>query len=118
LAGFTLLIMGALIAVMLGNYRQRQQENHRKAVEISEYGLQTALETLAGDPSWAAGITREPCKEGWYSVSLRRFARNDTPMVQVTSIGHRGGAVDRKECLLARVLSGGGDSTWLPKGMH
>lgn len=113
LAIFTLLIIGAAIAFMLKTAQQRQQENHRKAEQISLFGMQTALEKLGAESSWKGGFDRVPYDGGWYSVSLRRFETADTLMLELKSEGHMGNVADSKSSLFAW-----SDSTWVPRGMH
>ena len=117
LVAVTLIVMGVLIAFMLQNYRRQQEEHFRKAVRISEYGLQTALNRLNAEPSWNKGIEKTPYDDGWYAVSLRRFSRQDTLMLEIKSEGHRGTSSDVKECLLAFIRANG-DSGWVPRDIH
>ena len=109
----TLLVIGAVIAIMLQTAHQRQQENSRKAEQISLFGLQTALEKVGAEPAWAAGFNKVPYDGGWYSVSLRRFKEADTMMLELKSEGRFGRTSDHKRCLLSW-----GDSVWVPRGMH
>jgi hypothetical protein len=113
----TLLVVGTLIATLLQNNGRQQLEAHRKAVTISEYGLQIALDKLQTQPSWTDGIEKTPYDGGWYSVSLRRFTLRDTMLLEIKSEGHLGDAADSKECLLARCMMNG-DSAWAPRDLH
>jgi hypothetical protein len=117
LATITLAAIGVLIAVMLRHSGQLQEANHRKAVGISEYGLQAALQKLQESPSWTEGFARTPCDGGWYTVSLRRFARDDTVMLSIKAEGSMGAVSEVKECLLARI-PGTRDSLWTSQDLH
>jgi type II secretory pathway component PulK len=113
LAVFTLIVIGVAIAFMLKTAQQRQQESHRKAEQISLFGMQTALEKVGSDPSWKGGFDRVSYDGGWYSVSVRRFKTGDTLMLELKSEGHMGNVSDSKSCLFAW-----SDSAWVPRGMH
>ena len=113
LAIFTLLIIGAAIAFMLKTVQERQQENHRKAEQISLFGMQSALEKVGAEPSWSGGLDRVPYDGGWYSVSLRRFKAADTMMLELKSDGYMGKASYTTSGLFAW-----NDSAWVPRGMH
>lgn len=113
LAVFTLLIIGAAIAVMLKTVQQHQQTNHRKAEQICLFGMQTALEKVGTNPSWTGGFDKVPYDGGCYSVTLRRFKQIDTMMLELKSEGHMGKTSDSKSSLFAWI-----DSSWVPRGMH
>jgi hypothetical protein len=117
LATVTLAIIAALIVVVLRSAGERQETDHRKAVRISEYGLQEALNAVQEKPSWTAGFPKTACDGGWYSVTVRRFAQSDTVLLEIRSEGTKGRVSDVKECLLVRV-SGGVDSLWVPRSIH
>jgi hypothetical protein len=117
LAVVTLAVIGVAIAVALKQVGQRQEANHRKAVRISEYGLQEALQKLQEQPSWREGFNNISCDGGAYTVSLRRVVRNDTVFLAITSEGIMGAVSDVKECRLAR-FPGSADSAWVPLDMH
>jgi hypothetical protein len=117
LAVITLAVIGVFIAVMFQHSGQRQEANHRKAVGISEYGLQAALQKLQESPLWAGGFARTPCDGGWYTVSLHRFVRNDSFFLSITAEGTMGAVSEVKEYLLTRV-PGSRDSLWTPQNIH
>lgn len=113
LAIFSLFIIGAAIAFMLKTAQERQQENHRKAEQISLFGMQTALEKVGAEPAWNGGLDRVTYDGGWYSVSLRRFKAADTTMLELKSEGHR-----EKTSYTTSGLFAWSDSAWVPRGMH
>ena len=117
LAGITLIVIGVLIAFMLQYYQEQQRENHRKAGRISEYGLQVTLEKLSAETSWNGSVEKVPYDGGWYTVTLRRFTRNDTLMLELKSEGHMKSASDTRDCLLSLMVKNG-DSVWVPEGIH
>jgi hypothetical protein len=117
LACVTLAVIGVLIAFMLRHSQEQQRENHRKAGRISEYGLQVALEKLSSQVSWSGGQEKVPYDGGWYTVSLRRFTRGDTLMLELKSEGHMGSASDARDGLLSLMVTSG-DSVWVPQNIH
>jgi hypothetical protein len=109
----TLLVIGVALGMMLKTSQQRQQENHRKAEQISLYGMQTALEKLGTDASWESGFEKVPYDGGWYSVTVRRYKEGDTKMLELKADGHIGKAVYTTAGLFAWA-----DSVWVPRGLH
>jgi hypothetical protein len=117
LAVVTLAVLGALIPMALRHAGQRQEADYRKAVRISEYGLQLALQKIREAPSWSEGFAKTGSDGGSYTVSLRRTVRNDTVFLAVTSKGTAGSIADVKECRLMR-FAGSPGSAWVPIDMR
>jgi hypothetical protein len=113
----TLLLVGLLIAVVLRNFGPRQEEAHRKAARIAEYGLQIALDSLQATPSWTAGLGRTSYDGGTYTVTLNKFTKGDTVLLQIQAEGKMGAASDRRECLFERAAKGA-DTVWVPRDIH
>lgn len=110
-------IIGTLILWQFRNSQEQYARNHRKAMEISEYGLMTALGHLHANPSWREGIKREDYNDGWYSVSLEETNDNAKVMVKIRSLGHMGSLMDTKECILELKVQGA-ESTWVRKSLN
>ena len=97
----TLLVLGAIIAVMLHQFRTRQEEQHLIASRICEYGLQAALQKLSEQPAWTAGFDRVPCEGGWYEVKVAGVRRADSSFLELQSGGHFKSMSETKSCVLA-----------------
>lgn len=113
----TLLIIGGTIVYILSRGQERQQIYHRKAMAISEYGLQQALQRLHNEPSWSGAIGKTPYDGGWYKVELQREMNADTLFLTIASEGHLKSASDNKKCVLNLVVTHG-DSTWVRRSMQ
>jgi hypothetical protein len=113
----TLTVIAVIIAVALSSAGKRQEDNQRKAVRISEYGLQEALTMVQENPSWTAGFPQTACDGGFYTVSTQSSSRGDTQFLTLRSQGTMARVSDVKECLLRRVR-GSADSLWSPGSLH
>lgn len=113
----TLLIIGGTIVVILSRDQEKQQTYHRKAMAISEYGLQQALQRLYDEPSWSGTIAKTPYNGGWYKVELQREKIADTLFLTIISEGHLKSASDKKKCVL-NLEVGQGDSVWVRRSMQ
>ncbi|MBN1578902.1 MAG: hypothetical protein JW913_20240 [Chitinispirillaceae bacterium] len=113
----TLCIVGGAIYSLLHQFGRNQQINHRKALEISEYGLMVALQKVQAGPSAIDGIPRKEYEEGWYRVSLNRYVRNDTVFLALRSEGHAGSVTEQRECVL-RLNTIGPDTSWVRVSLH
>ncbi|KMQ51623.1 hypothetical protein CHISP_1380 [Chitinispirillum alkaliphilum] len=92
-AFFTLLAVGALIYVGLNTLSRRQQENHRRAVRMSEVGLGRALQELGISVSWDEGIEKtynDENEQEWYEVSVVRKETDDAQLLVIKSTGGMG----------------------------
>jgi hypothetical protein len=109
----TLIAVGAAIALLL-RYQQEQHAIHySKALVISEYGLQLALETLQQRPSWREGIPETVYNKGSYRVSMSAWTAQDTTHLRVESVG-RSGQMSRIKVMHLILAVRGGDSLWIP----
>jgi len=113
----TLFILAGFIVFVLRSFELRKVESDRKALAISEYGLQFAFEKIMQSPSWSQGVTQEPYDGGHFSVAVERTSRGDTVFVLVKSTGTAGSVVKTRESLLRLEVSGE-DSTWVRERMQ
>ncbi|NLE01461.1 MAG: hypothetical protein GX640_16465 [Fibrobacter sp.] len=108
----TLVLIGIAIDSVLHNYQQSGQEEHRKALAISEYGLLVALQKITEHPSWRDGFEKTVYEDGWYRVEVRQNQNGDSLLLTIISHGGIGGVVETRECALMLDTSEG-DSTWV-----
>lgn len=113
----TLIIVGISIALLLREKQKRHEINYNKALIISEYGLQQALEDLRDSPSLIGKKERTDYNEGWYTVAMDTHTVNDTVLLNVESSGHCGSVYREKEITLKLVVNGS-DSLWIPQGIE
>ncbi len=111
LIAISFVVVGGSIIWILQNFQRNQETNQRKALHISEYGLQRALEHLAENPSWSGGIPKTPSDGGWYEVEVKRDTVGNREELRIVSSGHSGSVVRRKTAVLSRTR-GSPDSVW------
>lgn len=99
----TLLVVGFSIYGILRNVGQKQQVFHRKALAVSEYGLMKALQKVDTGIFEFSDIPKTECEDGWYSVSFKKFEKNDTVFLRIVSIGQVGPSSEKRECTLRLV---------------
>jgi hypothetical protein len=113
----TLCIVGGAIYQLLHSFGQKQQVDHRKALAISEYGLQVALQQAPTGSTLPSAIPKSGYDDGWYQVTTQKRVENDTLFCTVTSQGHFGSATERRTCILRLEISGD-DSLWVRESMY
>jgi hypothetical protein len=86
----TLITIGVLIVGIISIQQKKQRNAHRKALQISEYGLQIALQKLQKEPSWREGLPKTSYREGWYRIKIQPDTTRDTLLLNVMSEGHMG----------------------------
>jgi hypothetical protein len=111
----SLAVIATAIGLLIGTQQKDQERYSRKALEISEYGLMCALETLDKKPSWTAGFSKMPYEGGWFSAKLSRRQMGDTVFCAIEAQGHMGEVSRKSECLL-RLSLVNGDSVWTRSG--
>lgn len=107
----TLLVLGVSIGVLMNSYQRNQPEYRRKALVISDYGLQQALERLQREPSWSGNIPRTEYGDGWFRITVEPHDSVDLRFLVVTSEGGVGNQLRRQVCVLQLVVSDQ-DSLW------
>lgn len=113
MAILTLVIVGGAIVGILRTKEESFQVHHRKAVEISEYGLMLALQRLHEDPSWRNGFARTEYNDGWYKVDLVESSRDKKQVLTVVSRGGSGSIKQEKKIVLQQQVQNL-DTSWIP----
>jgi hypothetical protein len=114
----SLLALAGAIVALLQTFEARKADDYRKAVTISEYGLQAAFAKLTESSyEWDAGFDSEPYEDGAFSVAVKRENRGDTLYLKISSTGTMGTVVQTKECTLRREISEEG-TVWVNEGIR
>lgn len=113
----TLAIVGAAIYFLLVSFGRDQEADHRKALAISEYGLQIGLEQLNAGKTIPNAIPKTLYDNGWFTVSFDRYLKSDTVFLAVRSVGRSGSESEQRECIL-RMSINGNDTAWSPEAMR
>lgn len=107
---------------MLENQKKKNKIDHRKAVELSDYGFQKlgkkAFDGEAGvDPEKIAGIDKTPHEGGSYAVTVSTSRKNLVLSVLIESEGAFGTqtAIQKKTIQFSRDVLDSGDSVWVPQ---
>ncbi|MBD3420343.1 MAG: hypothetical protein GF398_09530 [Chitinivibrionales bacterium] len=110
----TFLLVAFVLFALISRLQQRQQINHRKAIQIAEYGLQTALQQFYKDPQPHLQIGRTAHRDGWYTVTAQRSSKGDSTLMHFKSTGRVGGISRTKVCVLVRKVTES-DTQWTRK---
>lgn len=113
----TLIIIGALIYSLIQDYQQNGQEYHRKAIELSEYGMLLTLQKINEKPSWREGYKKTCYESGFFSVELRPNLQNQTLYMTIISRGYMNSVTEERQIVLMLQVEGT-DSTWIPQQMR
>ena len=117
----TLIIIGSVLFLLLENQRKVNKYHHRKAIELSDYGLQQMMvqvgEHLGNDPTKIKGIVKTEYDEGWYKVDVTISQKDSVLTLAIESKGHSGSqeAVRKENIFLYRSIVEGDSAVWLPK---
>jgi hypothetical protein len=117
LALLTLVAVGIVVVFLVRSTQQKQQVHHRKALQISEFGLLEALQKLQENPSWRAGFPRTGYSDGWYAVDLTVVEEGDNDTLVVKSTGHSG-PVSRYQISQLTLSLIQGDSIWVQRSLR
>ena len=115
---FTLAVLASSVYFLLEKQRKASEINHRKAVELCEYGFQQFMQQLIkklNDNASITGIKRTDYDGGWYKVDVSSKRKGSQLILNITSIGSKGTQSATKEeviYLTRSVLNG--DSLWTP----
>jgi hypothetical protein len=101
----TLIAVGTMLGLVLKNHQRTLRINHRKAQEVSDFGLQQAMMRLHGNPDWNEGIPRTEYDGGWFEVSLARRNSGDTLFLTVAVTGGSGSVVRNQVIELFRLAN-------------
>ncbi|NLL13304.1 MAG: hypothetical protein GX267_07865 [Fibrobacter sp.] len=113
----TLIIIGALIYSLVQDYQQNGQEYHRKAIELSEYGMLLTLQKINEKPSWREGYKKTSYEDGFFSVELRPSLQEQTLFMTIVSRGYMNSVTEERQIVLMLQVEGN-DSTWIPQQMR
>jgi uncharacterized membrane protein YraQ (UPF0718 family) len=113
----TLVVIGVLIYVLIQNYQQNSQEYHRKAIELSEYGMLLTLQKINEKPSWKEGYKKTSYESGFFSVEMRPYLQDQTLYMTIISRGYMSTVTEERQIVL-RLQVEGTDSSWVPEQMH
>ena len=117
----TLIIIGSVLFFLLENQRKINKYHHRKAIELSDYGLQQMMvqvgEYLGGDPTKIKGIEKTEYDDGWYKVDVEILPKDSVLTLAIESKGHSGSqdAARKENIFLYRSVVEGDSVIWLPK---
>ena len=117
----TLILIGSVLFFLLENQRKVNKYHHRKAIELSDYGLQQIMvqvgEYLGDDPAKIKGIAKTEYDEGWYSVKVKILPADSVLTLAIESKGHSGSqeAVRKENIFLYRSTGEDDSEIWLPK---
>jgi len=95
----SLLALAGAIVALLQTFEARKADDHRRAMTISDVGLQAALEKLGESRDWSEGFKDEPYDEegGTFSVTLTREERDGALYVKIVSTGVSGSITKTQE---------------------
>lgn len=113
----TLIIIGALMYSLIQDYQQNGQEYHRKAIELSEYGMLLTLQKINEKPSWREGYKKTSYESGFFSVELRPCLQDQTLYMTIVSRGYMNSVTEERQIVLMLQVEGK-DSTWIPQQMR
>ncbi|MFW6249431.1 MAG: hypothetical protein ACOC4J_06665 [Bacteroidota bacterium] len=115
----TLLAVGGVIYMVLNTVSKRQEEYHRKAVHMSEEGLERALQKFGTSSfTWKDGFEKTYIDEEkleWYEVTIEEVEENGATVLVFESTGGRGSVINVIKRTFERVIEEG-DTLWRPKG--
>jgi hypothetical protein len=115
---FTLAILASSVYFLLEKQRKTYEINHRKAVELCEYGFQQFMEKLIeklNNDTSITGINRTDYNGGWYEVNVSGDRKGNKLFLTITSIGNKGTqSTIKKEVISLKRTVSNGDSLWTP----
>lgn len=117
IAFITLFIIGAIIYTIIQNFQQNGQENHRKAIEIAEYGMLLTLQKINEEPNWRDGFKKSSYDNGFFSVELHPFLQEQALYMTIVSQGQISSVTEERQIVLKLQINGS-DSTWIPAEIH
>lgn len=113
----TLLLIGAALYSIIMNYQENGQEYHRKAIEISEYGMLLSLQKINEKPSWRDGFKKTEYENGFFTVELHPHYHGQTLYMTIISRGELKSVVEERQIQLMLQVTGA-DSSWVPQTMN
>lgn len=113
----TLFLIGVVLYSLIQDYQQDGQENHRKAIELSEYGMLLTLQKINDDPSWQEGFKKTDYENGSFSVEMRPHLQDNTFFMTIISKGQINSVVEERQIVLKLQITAD-DSSWIPEDMR
>ena len=113
----TLLLIAAAIYFLLHFQQKTHQRDIRKAQEISEFGLFSALQKLQENPHHTAMIPATSYNDGTYSAVFALENLRDTAVLTITATGSYGAVTQTKKCVLVNYYANG-DTAWINRSMQ
>ncbi len=113
----TLFLIGVVIYSLVQNYQQNGQEYHRKAIELSEYGMLLTLQKINEEPSWRSGFKKTNYENGTFTVDMRPRLQDNTLFMTIVSRGQINSVIEERQIVLKLQITAD-DSSWIPEEMH
>lgn len=115
----TLVVIGSVLFLFLENQRKLNKYNYEKAIMISEYGFQQAMQQAyrqLNNNAKIEGIEKTEYDEGWYEVEILSSRKDSILTLAVKSKGSCGKQSVVKEESIPLVRSfKDNDSVWIRK---
>jgi hypothetical protein len=124
---FTIAVIGSFIYFFIQRDGELNEVNHRKAIELSDYGMQVVGKTLVSEKGndvvytnpWSLkSVARTELNNGWYMVTIKVDGSDSAVMLKVSSIGYYGSQENSQYRVLKlhrRIDMPAGDTIWLPE---
>lgn len=108
----SLAFLAFAIVVLMNTFRQGKEDDHRRAVQLAEEGLQEAFNKIGESRDWNTGFSDENEDGGRFSVEFAREESGDSIFIRIVSTGVSG-SITRKAEHTLRLHKSGGDSDGL-----
>jgi hypothetical protein len=119
LCAVSLAVLSAALFALMGAFKERKADDHRKADSQCDRGLQEAFAKLSESPGFNEGFKGEPDEGGAdFSVDFKRETRGDTSLLRIVSTGVSGSVTQVRECTLRLEVTGDNDSVWVNEGIR
>ena len=114
LAVSSLAVLIGVVLIVIGNYQHEQQAHHRRAAQVSEYGLLQGLQLLQENREWRGPIDHSEYQDGWYSVTVKPGDSAGVALLTLTAEGHSGSSVRRQICVLSHTPA---ETVWVQQSI-
>lgn len=123
LVAATLCLIGGSMFFIIDKQNKKSKTNHRKAIELSDYGFQFVMEReslqLSKDPSKIKGVERTEYNNGWYKVSITTTLVDSLYKIDIESKGTSGAqTVIQKKKITLKKLVDTDEIVWIPQLMQ
>ena len=122
----TLAVVSGFLFFFMQHHSEMNEVSHRKAIELSDYGMQAIGKQLVSeqgneivytDPRLLKSIQKTEFNNGWYTVAVSVEGDDTLIILKVTSLGHYGSQENIQEKLIKvhkSIDSSTKDTIWLP----